>query len=111
MAGPPLGQQVTELKGELREMAAELTRFKEVAEFARKVSDDKVAEVDLLAKKLQEKVADAVAKLAAIEERIKAFEKGADRRWQLAPILISAGGVLISAGGVVVAILIALSKK
>ena len=69
MAGPTLGQQVTELKGELREMAAELTRFKEVAEFARKVSDDKVAEVDLLAKKLQEKKLYTVQDLAALELR------------------------------------------
>lgn len=96
IAGPTLTQRLEELKGNLKEMAEELATYKAVSEFAKKVSDDRLIEVDSLAKKLQEKLSDAAVKLAAIEERIKAVEKGHDRLWQVAPMVISVAAILVS---------------
>jgi DNA repair ATPase RecN len=105
MAGPTLSQQLVELKAELKEVAEEFATFKAVAEYGKKVNDDRLAEVDVLAKKLQERLSDALVKLAAIEERIKALEKGSDRRWQLAPMVLTGVSIFISLVSAVVAVI------
>lgn len=104
MAGPTLSQRVEELKGNVQEVAEDLAKYKAVAEFGKKVNDDKLTEVDTLAKKLQEKIVDVVVKLAAVEERIKSLDKGADRIWQIAPMVISVAAILVS-------VVVAFAKK
>lgn len=53
---------------------------------------------------LQERVRDLESKTVDLEGRVKALEKGTDRFWQIAPMVISVVGVIVS-------LVIALSKK
>lgn len=96
MEGPTLSQRVEELKRNLNEVAGDLAAYKAVAELGKKVADDKLVEVDALAKKLQEKVADAAVKLAAVEERVSGLDRGHDRLWQIAPMVVSVLAILVS---------------
>lgn len=60
-------------------------------EMARHLEDARAAE-----RRQQDLNRETTAKLAALEERCKALEKGSDRWWQFAPLVLSAIAILVS---------------
>lgn len=55
-----------------------------------------IKELQAVSKDVQGLCAKAAERIAALEERAKALEKGTDRIWQLAPMVISGVGVVIA---------------
>jgi cell shape-determining protein MreC len=121
MAGKTISQRLDDLAERVgAHIPVTERRLDEVEEELHSLAED-VRRLERLPQQLGD-LKERVKQLEAVEsqairhdERLKTLEKtsdkSSDRRWQLAPILVSAGGVLISTVGVVVAIVIALAKK
>lgn len=55
-----------------------------------------IKELQTVSKEVQASCAKTAERIAALEERAKSLEKGTDRRWQFAPMVISGVGVVIA---------------
>lgn len=80
-------------------------------EYQLKVLKENVDKYEKRVEKQEETLQAALKENAAQNERIKALEKGSDRRWQLAPILLSVAAVVLSIIFGVVNVLIAVYTK
>lgn len=61
-------------------------------------------------RRLQQTVDSHATQLTAVEQRASALEKGSDRRWQLAPIIVAAAAIVISILFGIANILVAVKK-
>ena len=111
MPGPTPTQRIEELRRDLDKLTALVEKNDAVNTVGHKALDEKMAEMKEGVNSFREKFTDFLKSSVDHEGRIKALEKGSDRRWQFAPIVVSCASIFISAVGVVAAIVIALAKK
>jgi len=63
-----------------------------------------IKELQAISKEVHASCAKTTERIAALEERAKALEKGHDRLWQVAPMVISLAAILVS-------VIVAFAKK
>lgn len=89
-------QRINELSERLKELGGTVeTRFG-VASVTLDILKQQIADLTSELNKLKDGQKALEVADGRIEERLKALEKGTDRTWQLAPLVISAIAILVS---------------
>jgi hypothetical protein len=111
---PTPTERINQLTDLFNALSSKVDRLAETTSTDAKKFRDEVRDIRDVVEKLRESVVSGLVTDGRHDERLKAIEtateKGSDRRWQLAPILLSATAVALSIIFGVVNTVIALKK-
>ena len=96
MPGPTPTQRIEELRRDLGILSATVSKEHALLNQSGLTQEQKINTLEAQLQKLQERQQETLIKLASLEERTKALEKGTDRTWQFAPLIISGVAILVS---------------
>ena len=96
MATPSPTQRIQELQREVDKLQGTVERNYHVNVVEHRKLEERLGELREALNKFQEKLASLDVCQTELQGRCIALEKGADRSWQIAPMIISAIAVLIS---------------
>jgi len=94
--GPTLAQRIEELRRELDRLSAIVERQDAVGAVTQRATGEQIGELKDAVLRIQQQITELTKACTELDGRANALEKGSDRIWQFAPMVISGVGVVIA---------------